>query len=133
MNNRALRTITAVAVCACAALAQNSAAIDAYLQPYIRSGNLAGTVLVAKNGKTVFERAYGFADREHRVPNTPVTRFHVASVSMQFTAVAILRLVDTGEIRLDDRVGEFAPGSPGGDRISIRDLLMERSGLPDIN
>jgi D-alanyl-D-alanine carboxypeptidase len=115
--------------------AQNSstAAIDTYLQPYIQSGNFSGDVLVAKKGKVVFEKAYGFADREHRIRNTPGTRFHIASMSMQYTAAAVLRLIDARMIRLDDHVGDFVSGIKGADAITIRDLLTERSGLPDVN
>jgi CubicO group peptidase (beta-lactamase class C family) len=111
----------------------SEADFDAYLQPYVRSANFAGDVLVKKNGSVIFERAYGFTDREHRIRNTPATRFHVASMSMQFTAAAVLRLVDKGSIKLDDRIGDFVPGIPEADKIRVRDLLVERSGLPDIN
>ena len=133
---RLIAAVIAMAVCLGQGLAQSDfspAAIDAYLQPYIRSGNLAGSVLVEKNGKVVFEESYGFADRGHRIKNTAATRFHVASMSMQFTAAAVLRLVDSGSISLEERVAGFAPGIEGADKISIRDLLTERSGLPDIN
>jgi len=108
-------------------------AIDTYLQPYVRSGNFAGDVLVEKNGKVIFHKAYGFADREHQTRNTRDTQFHIASVSMQFTAAAALRLVHAGTISLDEHVGNFVPGIPGAEKITIRDLLTERSGLPDIN
>ena len=111
----------------------NPAAIDAYLEPYVHSGNFSGDVLVEKNGKIIFEKAYGLADRERGIRNTPAARFHIASVSMQFTAAAVLRLVDTGSIKLDDRIGNFVPDIPGATQITIRDLLIERSGLPDIN
>jgi CubicO group peptidase (beta-lactamase class C family) len=111
----------------------SAAAVDTYLQSYVRTNNFAGTVVVEKNGTILFQKAYGLADREHRVENTPATRFHIASMSMQFTAAAVLRLVDQGVIKLDDHVGEFVPGIPGAEQITIRDLLVERSGLPDIN
>jgi CubicO group peptidase (beta-lactamase class C family) len=111
-------------------LAEN---IDTYLRPYVQSGNLSGTVLVKKHGRILFERSYGFADREHQVANTNSTQFHIASISMQFTAAAILRLVDGGSISLDTHVGDFVSGITGADRIALRDLLTERSGLPDIN
>lgn len=94
-----------------------AADLDAYLQPYVRSGNFSGDVLVEKSGKIIFTKAYGFADREHRVRNVPATRFHVASMSMQFTAAVVLRLVETGSIKLDDHVGEFIQGIPGDVRI----------------
>ena len=107
--------------------------IDAYLEPYVQTGNFSGVALVEKNGKVVFEKAYGFRDREHRVRNKIDTRFHVASLSMQFTAAAILRLVDQGAIGLDSRAGEDLHGISGAEKITVRDLLTERSGLPDIN
>jgi len=132
----ALATVAGLAFMANGVLAQNSssaAAIDAYIQPYVRSANFAGQVLVEKNSKIIFEKAYGFADREHHVANTNATQFHIASMSMQFTAAAILRLVDTGSIRLDEHIGDFIPDIEGADKITIRDLLTERSGLPDIN
>src|ERR1700722_3989317 len=133
---RVLGIAIVIASCAHEARGQGNlmpAAIDRYLQPYVRDGNLAGDVLVAKQGKVVFEKAYGFADRERRVRNTVRTRFHIASVSMQFTAAAILRLVDAGSLNLKEHVTDFVPGLEGANAISIRDLLMERSGLPDIN
>ena len=111
----------------------SAAAVDTYLQSYVRTNNFAGTVLVERKGTILFERAYGLAYGEHRFENTSATRFHVASTSMQFTAAAVLRLVDKGLIKLDDHVGEFVPGIPGAEKITIRDLLLERSGLPDIN
>lgn len=129
-------TLTGLVFVASGVFAQNSPRadkIDAYIQPYVRSANFAGQVLVEKNGKIIFHKAYGFADREHHVANSTATQFHIASMSMQFTAAAILRLVDTGSIRLDEHIGDFIPGIEGADKITIRDLLTERSGLPDIN
>lgn len=107
--------------------------IHAYLQPYVSSGNFAGSVLVEKSGKRIFAKSYGFADRERRLPNTAETRFRIASMSMQFTAAAVMRLVDTGSVRLDERINDFDGRIEGGEKITIRDLLTERSGLPDIN
>jgi CubicO group peptidase (beta-lactamase class C family) len=136
MHVRPLAFVAVIAFCAGGSMAQinpTATAIDAYLQPYVQSGNFAGDVLVEKNGKVVFEKAYGFADREHHIRNTAGMRFHIASISMQFTAACVLRLVDTGSVSLSDHVGDFAPGIPGADKITIRDLLTERSGLPDIN
>jgi CubicO group peptidase (beta-lactamase class C family) len=131
-----LAMVTGLAFMASIVLAQNNpnaAAIHAYIQPYVRSGNFAGQILVEKNGTVLFEKAYGFADQEHHVANTTATQFHIASMSMQFTAAAVLRLVDSGAISLDDHVGDFAPGIKGADKITVRDLLTERCGSPDIN
>src|SRR6266567_1298148 len=136
MSVRPLAIVIVMSFCVGGSVAQKdstAAAIHTYLQPYAQSGNFAGDVLVVKSGKVIFEKAYGFADREHHIRNTAATRFHIASMSMQFTAAAVLRLVDTSSIKLDDRVGGFVPGIQGADKITIRDLLTQRSGLPDIN
>jgi D-alanyl-D-alanine carboxypeptidase len=136
MPVRPLAIVIVVAFWAGGSIAQRNstaAAIHTYLQPYAQSENFSGDVLVQKKGKVIFERAYGFADREQRIRNTPATRFHIASMSMQFTAAAVLRLVDTGSISLDQHVSDFVSGIEGADKITIRDLLTERSGLPDIN
>ncbi len=111
----------------------NTAAVDSYLKPYVISGNFAGQVLVREGRRVVFEKAYGYADREKNLRDRSVTRFHVASVSMQFTAAAILRLVDQGALSLDTPVSEVVPWVTGGEKIRMRDLLLQRSGLADIN
>jgi CubicO group peptidase (beta-lactamase class C family) len=118
----------------CAAGAQDiEAKIDAYVRPYVESRNFSGVVLVEQGGRKFFEHAYGMADREHGVANTWDTRFHIASVSMQYTAAAILRLVDQGKLSLDEHVDAYAPQITDADKIRVRDLLTERSGIPDIN
>src|SRR5947209_1594838 len=107
--------------------------VDAYLIPYVESNNFSGAVLVKKQGKIVFQKAYGQADRERHVTNRLTTQFHIASVSMQFTAAAVLRLVDQRAISLDTRLSAVLPELTGAEKITIRDLLLQRSGLPDIN
>lgn len=111
----------------------DAVAVEAYLEPYVRSENFSGDVVIAKGGRVIFERPYGYADREKKIRNGRTTRFHVASVSMQFTAAAVLRLVDQGALSLSTHVGDVVPRIAGGDKITIRDLLLQRSGLPDIN
>src|SRR3954464_14662316 len=82
-------------------------AIDAYVEPYVSTHNFSGQVLVLRGSKTIYERAFGYADRDRRIAVTPTTRFHVASVSMQLTSAAVLRLVDDGRLSLDTRVSEI--------------------------
>jgi CubicO group peptidase (beta-lactamase class C family) len=136
MSMKPVILLLAMSFFACQSLADDSevaANIDAYLKPYVESGNFSGSVLVRRDGRNVFRKAYGFSNREQKVENSNGTRFHIASISMQFTAAAILRLVDEGAISLDNHVGEYLHGIQGADKITIRDLLTERSGLPDIN
>ena len=136
MSTRVSLILVFVALCGVDARAQGvdlSSSIDSYVQPYVQTRNFSGVVLVERNGKAVFERAYGLADQDKKIRNSPQTRFHVASISMQFTAVAVLRLIDEGQVRLEDPVAQYVPGIPGAEKITVRDLLVQRSGLPDIN
>ena len=76
--------------------------------------------------------AYGMADLEHAVGNTPGTVFEVGSVSKQFTASAVLLLVERGQISLDDDVRKYFPDIPAYERpVTIRQLLNHTSGLRD--
>jgi CubicO group peptidase (beta-lactamase class C family) len=99
----------------------------------VGSNNFSGNILVRRKGEVLFEKSYGFADREEKTPNSKSTQFHIASLSMQFTAGAILRLIDQGKLTLDSRVGEFLSKESRADKITVRDLLVQRSGLADIN
>jgi CubicO group peptidase (beta-lactamase class C family) len=107
--------------------------IQAYLQPFGETGNLIGTVLVARGGRILFRQSYGMANYELRVPNSNETRYHIASVSKPFTAAAILQLQEQGRLSVSDHVSRYVPGFPNGDRITIDNLLTHSSGIPDIN
>ncbi len=87
---------------------------------------------VTKNGQTVLERAYGMADLEHGVANTPETIFEGGSVSKQFTAAAIMLLVLEGKLSLDDDVREYVPELPDyGAPITLHRMMTHTSGLRD--
>jgi CubicO group peptidase (beta-lactamase class C family) len=108
-------------------------AIDAYILPYASTNNFSGQILVRRGTKTVYERNFGAADHNRISAVTATTRFHVASVSMQLTSAAVMRLVDQHRLTLDTRVSGIVPSVKGGDSITIRNLLEMRSGLSDIN
>jgi CubicO group peptidase (beta-lactamase class C family) len=87
---------------------------------------------VAQNGRTLLSRAYGMADLEHDVPNTPATVFEAGSVSKQFTAAAVVLLAQQGRLSLDDDVRRWIPEVPDyGTTITLRHLLNHTSGLRD--
>ncbi len=107
-------------------------AADAYLAEQTASGRFSGAVLVAREGRILLEKGYGLADRERAVPNTPQTRFHIASLTKQFTAMAILQLQERGKLRVTDRISRYLPGCPSAWRdITIEHLLTHTSGLVD--
>lgn len=109
------------------------AQVDALVQPYVEAGMFDGVVMLARDGETVWSGAYGMASYEHRVPNTPETRFRVASLSKPLTALAIGVLVERGDLSLDDTLDEWAPQIPRADSIPIRLLLDHTSGVVHIN
>ena len=87
---------------------------------------------VRKDGLTVLERAYGMADLEHGVPNTPSTRFEGGSLSKQFTAGAVILLALDGALSLEDDVRKYIPEVPDyGHTITLKHLLTHTSGLRD--
>jgi CubicO group peptidase (beta-lactamase class C family) len=86
----------------------------------------------SRNGIRIFENGYGMANLEHGIPITPASIFHVASVSKQFTAAAIMLLARDGKLSLDDDVRKHVPEVPAHPQtITIRHLLQHTSGLRD--
>jgi len=73
---------------------------------------------------------YGFADREWNIPNMPIAKFRLASVSKQFTAACILQLTEKGKLHLDDKLNQFYPDFPKGDSVTIHMMLNHTSGIP---
>ena len=107
--------------------------LDAYVRSFADSGNFTGVVLVARKGQVLFRQAYGMANYELRVANSPSTRFHIASVSKPFTAIAILQLEEQGRLSVSDPVARFIPDFPNGDNIRLEHLLTHTSGIPNVN
>jgi len=89
-------------------------------------------VAIERNGKIIYNKAFGLADLEHNIPNTPATIFEAGSVSKQFTAAAILLLAQERKLSLDDDVRKYVPELPVYDKpITIRNLMNHTSGLKD--
>ena len=96
-------------------------------------GDVPGAaVLVVRDGRTVVERAYGMADLELKVPVSATSDFRLASMTKQFTAAAILLLVQDGRVGLDDPVGKWLPSLPPHSAVAtLRQLLTHTGGLID--
>ena len=112
-----------------------AAALSAKLETDSTADKFAGTVLLARNGKTVFSGAYGFADRDRQIPNKLSTRFNIGSMNKMFTATAVLQLVQTGKIDLQDPVGKYLTDYPNKEiatKVTIHQLLTHTGGTGDI-
>lgn len=107
--------------------------IDEYVGRLVGADEFSGVVLVAEDGRPLFERAYGMADRERGLPNLVATHFSYASVGKMFTAVAVAQLAEAGELDYDDPIGEYLPEYPAeaGRRVTVDHLLSHRSGIVD--
>jgi CubicO group peptidase (beta-lactamase class C family) len=87
-------------------------------------------VIVVKDGRTLFRRAYGMADLELGVPLQPDMVFRLGSITKQFTAVAILMLAEEGKLSLQDPIEKHLPGYPTqGHVITVEHLLTHTSGI----
>lgn len=106
-------------------------AIDASVARTLQQGSPGMAVGVSQRGVPVFVRAYGLANLEHQVPMTPEAVFKLASATKQFTAVAVLLLAQDGSLSLDDRLSRYVPELPQAKQLTLYQLLVHTSGLPD--
>jgi CubicO group peptidase (beta-lactamase class C family) len=95
-----------------------------------REDGFSGVILIARGDQVLLRRAAGLADRERNIPNTPETRFSLQSVTKQFTAAAIMLLVQDGKLSLDDPVAKYyAAAPPSWNAVTIRHLLTHTAGI----
>jgi CubicO group peptidase (beta-lactamase class C family) len=110
-----------------------SAVVDAYVEDQRREQQIPGIAIgVIRDGVLIKARGYGLANIELNVPVKPETVFQTGSVGKQFTAAAIMILVEERKVGLDDRISKYLPGTPEvWKSITVRNLLTHTSGIPD--
>ncbi len=86
-------------------------------------------MLVAQNGKILFDRAYGLAAVAHRTPFSAETKSRIGSITKQFTAAAIRKLQEEGKLSVEDKLSKYFPDFPRGDEVTLRHLLTHTSGI----
>ncbi len=104
-------------------------ALVAWAAPLVRSGDLAGSLTIARGGDVVFQHAWGLADHATKAPHGPDSRFGVGSITKQLTAATVLQLAGEGQLQLEDPLERWFPEARGRE-ITIEHLLGHRSGLP---
>jgi CubicO group peptidase (beta-lactamase class C family) len=111
----------------------NKARLTGALEQVEKEHHLSGALLVSQDGHVVFEKAYGFASRQLNVPNVLETKFHIASVTKMFIAMAALVLSEQGKISLQEKPCYYLPELAVLDQnITLHHLLSHTSGLQDI-
>jgi D-alanyl-D-alanine carboxypeptidase len=107
--------------------------MKALLQKFAEQQQLSGGVLVACRGDLLLRESYGLANHEYEVPNTPETRFRIASITKQFTAMAILLLHIDGRLAIQDGLSQYLDNCPEHWRgITLEQLLNHSSGIPNL-
>lgn len=107
--------------------------ISLLVENVIAKSGFEGTVLIAEQGNIIFQTSVGFSDRESQSLIQNDTRFGIASITKMLTAIVILQLVEEGELKLSDKVGDLLPETdlPKQNEISIHHLLLHITGLPN--
>jgi CubicO group peptidase (beta-lactamase class C family) len=103
--------------------------IDAYLDPFVQAKQFSGVVLVMENGKVIYEKAFGLANADFKIPNQLDTRIGIASITKPMTLAIVARMVETGKISLADKLSKYIPDFPNGDKITVGMLANHRSGI----
>jgi len=118
---------------ACLAQVPYEKKIEEYLSKEMQAQQIPGVALaVVKDGKIVLARGYGFANVEHQVPVKPETIFQSGSTGKQFTATAVMMLVEEGKLSLEDKITKYFPDAPESwNNITLRHLLTHTSGMTD--
>jgi CubicO group peptidase (beta-lactamase class C family) len=138
MTKNRLRTISSLTLLVISSLpcfATTSAAqqsLDKYFEALATNRDFNGNVLVAENGRILFNKSFGYSNFEEHSPNTPDTPFPIASVSKLLTGTAILQLAQHSRLRVDDPVTKYLPTFPYPE-LTVRHLLSHTSGLPAYN
>jgi D-alanyl-D-alanine carboxypeptidase len=108
--------------------------IDPFIAGYVKQHGFSGTIVIQNRGKLSYARSFGFANLALKVPNTPRTRYKIASITKAFTAVLILQLRDAGLLDLGKTIGAYLPGyaGPARDKVTIHQLLDHTSGITNM-
>jgi CubicO group peptidase (beta-lactamase class C family) len=108
--------------------------VEMLAQRLAAEDKFSGVVLMAKNGKPFFQKAYGLADRENNIPNNLDTKFRIGSMNKMFTSVAVAQLVQQGKLKYTDTLAQILPDYPNKEtagKITVHHLLTHTSGLGD--
>ena len=110
---------------------QKSIKLDTFFKKLQQTMGFNGAVLIAQYGKIIYKKSFGYANYFTKSPINTHTHFQLASVSKQFTAVAIMQLKEKNLLNYDDPIYKHIPGFPYDSSLTIRSLLTHRSGLSD--
>jgi CubicO group peptidase (beta-lactamase class C family) len=103
--------------------------IDGFLKQFVESNQFGGVILATENGRVIYEKAFGLANADFKIPNQPNTRIGIASITKPMTIVILTLLLEEKKISLTDTLSKYIPDFPNGDKIKIEMLARHRSGI----
>lgn len=121
--------ISTIAATSLAAQSFNKAKLDSLFDLIEKNGRGMGSISLFKDGKEIYNRAYGYSNVEAKLQNNATTKFRIGSISKTFTAVIIMKLIEEGKLSLDTKLNTFYPELENADKITIQNLLQHRSGI----
>jgi CubicO group peptidase (beta-lactamase class C family) len=105
--------------------------IDELVEGHMKTNGFMGSVLLAKEGKPLVSKGYGYANVEWQLPNTPNTKFRIGSITKQFTSMIVMQLREQGKIKLEDSMCQYVTPCPETWKpVTIHHLLTHTSGIP---
>ena len=104
--------------------------IDALMKPFVDANQFSGVVLASEKGKVIYEKAFGLANADYKIPNAVNTRIGIASITKLMTSVILNRLIEQNQIAGADKLSKYIADFPNGDKITIEILARHRSGIP---
>ena len=107
-----------------------AAKIERFVSGLAASGHFSGQVTASENGKVIYDKAFGLANADFKIPNATNTRIGIASVTKPMTSVILFRLIEAGKIKLEDPLSKYIADFPSGDKITINMLHIHRAGIP---
>ncbi len=112
-----------------------SQTIEDDLDSFAKSDNFNGTILIRKDSRIILRKSYGYANFQFKIPNTPETRYKIASITKAFTAVLILQLADRGLIDPEQPFGAYLPEyqGPAAGQVTVKQLMNMTSGLRNMD
>lgn len=107
----------------------DKAKLDKFFSLIEKNHKGMGSISIFKEGKEVYQKSIGYADIEHGLKADNETVYRIGSISKTFTATMIMQLVESGKLKLDDKLSKFYPEIPNAKKITIEHLLRHRSGI----
>ena len=104
--------------------------LDEFIKPLVAANQFSGEIVASENGKVIYEKAFGLANADYKIPNQMNTRIGIASITKSMTSVILGRLIESNKVSLAAKLSKYIPDFPNGDKITIEMLARHRSGIP---